>query len=97
MLAALAGIWFGQLEASGTVASSWRYMFLVGAMPAPLALLVFTRLREPEQWLKAKDQKLKLGSFAELFGVPHSAPGTDRNAACICRSRRVMGDRIFQF
>lgn len=69
MLAALAGIWFGQLEASGTVASSWRYMFLVGAMPAPLALLVFTRLREPEQWLKAKDQKLKLGSFAELFGA----------------------------
>lgn len=70
MMAALAGIAFGQVERSGTLSSAWRYMFLIGAAPAPLAILVITKLREPEQWLKARAQRTKLGSFGELFGDP---------------------------
>src|SRR5215472_8250027 len=67
MLAALAGIVLGQLEHSGALQSSWRYLFLIGALPAPLAFLVFKKLREPDQWLQAKAEKKKLGSPADLF------------------------------
>jgi MFS family permease len=67
MLAALVGIGLGQMQSAGTISSAWRYMFLAGALPAPLALLVFRKLREPEQWLKARAEKRKLGSFRELL------------------------------
>jgi MFS family permease len=63
MMAALSGILLGRLEQSGVIAGAWRYLFLVGALPAPLALLVFRKLKEPEQWLKARAEKRKLGSF----------------------------------
>ncbi|MGA3096095.1 MAG: MFS transporter [Bryobacteraceae bacterium] len=67
MMAALAGILLGRLEQSGLIAGAWRYLFLVGALPAPLALVVFRKLKEPEQWLKARAEKKKLGSFRELL------------------------------
>src|SRR5215813_14123076 len=67
MLAALAGIVLGQLEQSGTIGTAWRWEFAVGALPAPLALIVFKKLKEPEQWLKARSEKKKMGSFADLF------------------------------
>ena len=53
MLAALIGIGLGALEQSGAIQSSWRYMFVVGALPAMLALLIFKRLKEPESWQRA--------------------------------------------
>ena len=34
MMAALIGIGLGQLEQSGSIGSAWRYMFVVGALPA---------------------------------------------------------------
>ncbi len=67
MLAALVGIWLGQLVATGVIGSAWRYMFLAGALPAPLALVVFKKLKEPEQWLKARAANRKLGSYSELL------------------------------
>lgn len=67
MIAALVGIWLGQLVAAGVIGSAWRYMFLAGALPAPLALLVFKKLKEPEQWLKARAENRKLGSYRELL------------------------------
>jgi MFS family permease len=67
MLAALIGIWLGHLVTAGVIGSAWRYMFLAGALPAPLALVVFKKLREPDQWLKARAAKIKLGSFSELL------------------------------
>jgi MFS family permease len=67
MMAALSGILLGRLEQSGVIAGAWRYLFLVGALPAPLALVVFKKLKEPEQWLKARAEKKKLGSFRELL------------------------------
>jgi MFS family permease len=77
MMAALSGILLGRLEQSGAIAGAWRYMFLVGALPAPLALVVFKKLKEPEQWLKARAEKRKLGSFRELL---LSNPRWRRNA-----------------
>jgi MFS family permease len=71
MLAAGCGILLGQLEAAGSIhMGAWRWMFLAGALPAPLALVVFKKLKEPEQWLKARAEKKKLGSYTELFSDP---------------------------
>jgi MFS family permease len=57
----------------GLLASSWRPMFVVGAIPALLALVVRARLREPERWKQASHEGAvaqKLGSYRELFGHP---------------------------
>ena len=70
MLAAGVGILLGQLEMTGSIAGAWRWEFLAGALPAPLALVVFKKLKEPEQWLKARAEKKKLGSYGELLGDP---------------------------
>jgi MFS family permease len=70
MTAGLVGIALGQMEQSGSIVAAWRYMFLAGAVPAPLALLVFKKLKEPEQWLKARAEKKRMGSFGELLGDP---------------------------
>jgi MFS family permease len=70
MLAATIGIVLGQMEQAGTIGAAWRWEFLAGAIPAPLAFVVFKKLKEPEQWLKARAEKKKMGSFAELFSDP---------------------------
>ncbi len=67
MLAAFVGIGLGQMQSAGAIAGAWRYMFLAGALPAPLALVVFRKLHEPQQWLKARAEGRKLGSFSELL------------------------------
>jgi MFS family permease len=70
MMAAVTGIIFGQLEASGTIASAWRWIFLAGAVPAPLAFVVMRKLKEPESWLKSRAENKKMGSFGDLFSDP---------------------------
>ena len=75
--AALISIGFGDLESSGIIraGTAWRWMFVVGAVPAFLALIIRARLQEPERWQAAKTagrkQQLKLGSYGELFGNPN--------------------------
>jgi MFS family permease len=46
------------LEASNTIApgSGWRWMFLVGALPALMIVLTRKYLHEPEPWLRLKEQ-----------------------------------------
>jgi MFS family permease len=70
MLAALIGIALGGMEQSGAIGSAWRYMFVVGALPALLCLLIFRRLKEPEQWRRAAHDRKQLGSMGELFSDP---------------------------
>jgi MFS family permease len=52
----------------------WQAMFVVGALPALLCVVVMTRLKEPEKWVKAREagQKsgIKFGSYASLLGHP---------------------------
>jgi MFS family permease len=57
----------------------WRVLFLVGIVPAILALLVMRRVKEPESWVQAKKAEALgqakhkgkgMGSMRELFGEP---------------------------
>lgn len=67
-----------QLEIQGV--SGWRWMFLVGIVPAILVIFIRRGLREPEAWVQAKMaaeqgeredlMHQKLGDIAELFGTP---------------------------
>jgi MFS family permease len=75
--AALLTMLFGSLESSGMLKQfgSWRPLFLVGALPALLALIIRRRLKEPERWQAAAagaggTAKRRLGSYAELFRDP---------------------------
>jgi MFS family permease len=70
MIAAATVIALGQVQQMGIISHAWRWEFLAGAVPAPLALVVFKKLREPEQWLKARAEKKRLGSFSDLLGDP---------------------------
>jgi MFS family permease len=70
MLAAGVGILLGLLERSGAIHGAWRWEFLSGAIPAPLAFVVFRKLKEPEQWLQARAEKKRLGSYRELLSDP---------------------------
>lgn len=69
--AALIGMFFGRLEETGAIGSAWRWMFVIGAVPALLALVIRSRLKEPEVWTAAKKSgTAKLGSYSELFASP---------------------------
>ena len=71
--AALVSLSLSHLEESGAVGSAWRWMFVVGTLPALLAVLIRRRLKEPERWQAnvAEDVVAKrLGSYSELFGDP---------------------------
>ena len=58
----------------------WRIMFLVGALPALLAVFIMRRLEEPERWREmakaraegrmAGDPQARAGSIADLFRIP---------------------------
>jgi MFS family permease len=57
----------------GHVSTPWRIMFLVGTVPALLALLVMRRLKEPEAWQRISHGGTvtkQLGSYGELFREP---------------------------
>jgi MFS family permease len=70
--AAFINMGLGVVGEEGLGTSPWRIMFLVGALPALLALVIRRRLKEPEQWQAAQKGVLKqrLGSYAELFSDP---------------------------
>ncbi len=48
MTAAMIGITLGLSEDTGV--SSWRIMFIIGTLPAFLAIVIRARLKEPERW-----------------------------------------------
>ena len=66
----------GQLEATKVIAAgtAWKYMFLVGAIPAFLCVFIQVRLKEPEKWVQAraagKAAGVKFGSYSALLGDP---------------------------
>ena len=77
--AAVTSIGLGQLEESGVLGqfggwAAWRWMFLVGAMPAILVVLVRRGLKEPERWLEMRknpELRKRMGDYGELFGNPN--------------------------
>ncbi len=69
--AGLAKMGIDTLEANKTIApgQGWRWMFLIGALPA--LMIIFTRktLKEPEPWLRLKAQGLlPKGGILGLYG-----------------------------
>jgi MFS family permease len=71
--AAMVYLSLGVAEEEGLVESPWRVMFVIGAAPALLALLIRARLKEPEKWSQASHAgaiSKQLGSYAELLGNP---------------------------
>ncbi|WP_414662338.1 MFS transporter [Horticoccus sp. 23ND18S-11] len=71
--AALISMGLGHLEESGAIGSAWRWMFVIGAVPALLALVIRSRLKEPERWTAARaaqqaSGRKQMGSYEELFG-----------------------------
>jgi MFS family permease len=71
--AALISMGLGHLEESGAIGSAWRWMFVIGAVPALLAVVIRSRLKEPERWTAAKAAEQRagtkaLGSYEQLFG-----------------------------
>ena len=68
--AALLNMAMGSLVERGVVESVWRPLFLVGAVPALLALVIRRRLKEPERWKNVSHEGAaarKLGSYRALF------------------------------
>ncbi len=58
-----------------TAGDGWRWMFLVGALPAFLVVLTMRYLREPEPWLRLKEEgRLPKGSilapYRDLLAEP---------------------------
>jgi MFS family permease len=71
MTAALIAMALGELKTGGFIGSTWRGMFIIGVLPALLAVLVMRRLKEPERWTRLTIlEKQQLGSYADLFGDP---------------------------
>jgi len=70
LLAAAAGAFVVGNPALGD--SAWRWGFALGAIPALLTLWIRWKLREPDQWVKAKERASKdvtqqTGHIVELF------------------------------
>jgi MFS family permease len=66
-------ILLGQVEGNWFKAGgAWKYMFLVGALPAFLCVFLQVRLKEPEKWVKAREagrlSGAQFGSYSSLFG-----------------------------
>jgi MFS family permease len=82
IMAALISMSLGEMETRGIVGewmlfgfklTAWRVMFLVGTVPALLALVIRSKLREPEAWQKAANEgavQKVAGLYGELFGDP---------------------------
>ena len=72
--AALIEMGLSTIERTGGLAGSlekWRLMFLVGTLPALLALIVRWKLKEPERWQamksRAAERQTEIGSYTALF------------------------------
>lgn len=62
---------------SAAILPHWRYMFLIGTLPALLVVVVRRSLKEPETWQAAKssidshqDADHRLGKLSDLFADP---------------------------
>ncbi|SKA81920.1 Predicted arabinose efflux permease, MFS family [Prosthecobacter debontii] len=72
--AGLVSMYMGSLESSKAIepGTAWKYMFLVGALPAFLCVFIQIRLKEPEKWVRAREAGkaagVKFGSYSALLG-----------------------------
>jgi MFS family permease len=67
--AGLVSMYMGHLEGIKAIepGMSWKYMFLVGALPAFLCVFIQIRLKEPEKWVKARAAGKAFGRKVRLL------------------------------
>ncbi len=69
--AAAVGFFLAALTNMFVGVHSWRYVFLVGALPAILVLLIRLLVKEPESWIKAREEqrrsKTRQFTLTQLF------------------------------
>lgn len=54
--------------AAGMISTHWRWMFSIGIVPSLLAVIVASRLREPDAWKRAAAEgRTKKASLGQLF------------------------------
>lgn len=72
---------------------SWRYMFVVGALPALLVLFIMRRLKEPERWQALAAEKTIRERLRAYTGELFSDPRWARNAVIglILASSGIIG------
>jgi len=60
------------LTTFGESTTYWKWLFLIGALPAFLVATIQMRMKEPPAWLESRDRAAatgkKSGSYKELFG-----------------------------
>ncbi|CAB3769132.1 MFS transporter [Paraburkholderia solisilvae] len=49
----------------------WRAMFLTGAVPVVIAILILTRVKESEKWQKAETNAVRARPMREIFGAKY--------------------------
>ena len=84
-LAASIGIGLGELQIlshSSKLAGwePWRWKFVIGALPAVLALVIRARLKEPERWQAMKAQAANTGTALGGYGALFADPRWRKNA-----------------
>jgi MFS family permease len=84
-LAASIGIGLGELQIlsqSSKLAGwePWRWKFVIGALPAVLALVIRARLKEPERWQAMKAQAASTGTALGGYGALFADPRWRKNA-----------------
>jgi MFS family permease len=80
--AALFGIALAFLGRSGAIdgKDSWRYMFVIGTVPALLVLVIMRRLKEPERWQQLAGTSTVRERLRAYTGELFSDPRWSRNA-----------------
>lgn len=72
--AGLISMGVGHLVSQKTISPdvSWKLMFLIGSVPAFLCVFIQIKLKEPEKWLKAREEGRRtgaaFGSYTSLLG-----------------------------
>jgi MFS family permease len=59
------------LLAAGMISTHWRWMFSIGIVPSLLAVIVASKLREPDAWKRAAAEgRTKKAGLGQLFAEP---------------------------
>ena len=66
----------------------WRAMFLTGAVPVVVAILILLRVKEPEKWQKAEANAVRTRPLREIFGPTYRRRTW---VACILLTIAIIG------
>ena len=94
--AGLAGMGIGALATRHLLPfhlKPWQLLFIVGALPAFLCVIVMRRLQEPEKWVRAREEGMKRGVKFGSYRALLTNPRWSKNAwlALIGCSAGIIG------